>query len=101
MSKANPDFSLHTGAAGGGQLGRHRAFLKEPDPQIRQGLVAAKRQEAVASGQKLDNRRFESDPDEFRTDKGRGAAQEYSAGGKEKSAVRSGDKSLKPVKPKG
>ena len=31
MSKSSPDLSLHTGAKGGGQLGRTRDFLKEPD----------------------------------------------------------------------
>ncbi len=31
MSRSDPDFSLHTGAKGGGTLGRTRDFLKESD----------------------------------------------------------------------
>lgn len=31
MTKSTPDYSLHTGAKGGGQLGRTRNFLKESD----------------------------------------------------------------------
>lgn len=30
-TKASPNYSEHTGAKGGGQLGRSRDFMKEPD----------------------------------------------------------------------
>lgn len=30
-TKASPNYDEHTGAKGGGQLGRERCFMKEPD----------------------------------------------------------------------
>ena len=81
MSKSSPDLSLHTGAKGGGQLGRTRDFLKEPvefrDPD------EGKRQSRDVVG-------VLSDEDQNYVKTGKGG----------KLSKETGDKSLKAIKPR-
>lgn len=81
MAKSSPDFSLHTGAKGGGQLGRNRDFMKEED-EFR-AKDHGKRDNADVVG-------VLSDKD-----------QAYAKGDGSSLAKRSGDKCLPTVKPRG
>lgn len=49
MSRSSPNFSLHTGAQGGGKLGRVRDFIKE-HPDVGQ-LGPKNRQDYGGSGE--------------------------------------------------
>lgn len=89
MSKSSPDFSLHEGAKGGGQLGRHRDFLKEPD-EFRERDEGDRQSRDVVGDI--------SDADQKYAKSGAGAGRGQ---GPKLKDVRTGDKSLKAVKPKG
>ena len=78
MSKSSPDFSLHTGAAGGPGLGRTRDFLKESDA-VDANIV--KRHGPAAYKNPTS------------------ATQDYGSG-KDSLVKRTGDKSLKAIKPR-
>ena len=79
MSKSSPDFSLHTGAAGGPGLGRTREFLKESDGKDQHlgGPIKPYK-----------------DPDV-------GDEQYKKSGSSSPQSKRTGDKSLKAIKPRG
>lgn len=87
-TKASPNFAEHTGASGGGQLGRSRDFLKEPvefrDPD------EGKRKNRDVVGDTADE-----DQNYAKSGAGKGMGC-----GPGPAAKRTGDKSLKAVKPR-
>lgn len=87
MAKSTPDFGMHTGAKGGASLGRHRDFLKESD----------------GADQTYTGTKPYQNPDKKDSVYGKKAAVTVHKGHGNPPAVnpvRTGDKSMKPVKPR-